>query len=397
MLQFAGKMFLFCAVSFMLKAAPDTFRFDFEHGEGKKLPPKTRHVIGRDEGGTLQVIPAEGIEPYKKALHAEVDGQKPDARLLILQKIPAQNGQVLQFEGRVKGKGTAMFGIYGYRKGGIMAAPDKFQIARRHLLLKAREAMGIGEQVLEVPEETIRTIISEYTMEGGVRGLKKRMDTLCREAAVRVVKGEDPLPLIVTPENVREFIDAKPIRHDHILEKKNPGIVTGLAWTAAGGEILFIETLLSGGSGKVQITGQLGDVMKESVQIALSLVKSLFPEEAKKLENSDLHVHVPAGAVPKDGPSAGITLTTALASLITGREVSPDIAMTGEISLRGVVMPIGGLPEKLMAAVRAGISRVLIPAENMDDLDEVPAEVKDQLEIIPVHDIQEVLKITEIC
>ena len=137
--------------------------------------------------------------------------------------------------------------------------------------------------------------------------------------------------------------------------------------------------------------------MKESVQIALSLVKSLFPEEAKKLENSDLHVHVPAGAVPKDGPSAGITLTTALASLITGREVSPDIAMTGEISLRGVVMPIGGLPEKLMAAVRAGISRVLIPAENMDDLDEVPAEVKDQLEIIPVHDIQEVLKITEIC
>ena len=276
-------------------------------------------------------------------------------------------------------------------------ASDKFQIARRHLLPKAREAMGIGEQVLEVPEETIRTIISEYTMEGGVRGLKKRMDTLCREAAVRVVKGEDPLPLIVTPENVREFIDAKPIRHDHILEKKNPGIVTGLAWTAAGGEILFIETLLSGGNGKVQITGQLGDVMKESVQIALSLVKSLFPEEAKKLENSDLHVHVPAGAVPKDGPSAGITLTTALASLITGREVSPDIAMTGEISLRGVVMPIGGLPEKLMAAVRAGISRVLIPAENMDDLDEVPAEVKDQLEIIPVHDIQEVLKITEIC
>ena len=275
-------------------------------------------------------------------------------------------------------------------------AADKFQIAKRHLLPKAREAMGIDERVLEVPDETIRTIISEYTMEGGVRGLKKRMDTLCREAAVRVVKGDDPLPITVTPENVRDYIDAKPIRHDHILEKKAPGIVTGLAWTAAGGEILFIETLLSEGNGKVQITGQLGDVMKESVQIALSLVKSLFPEEAKELEKKDLHVHVPAGAVPKDGPSAGITLTTALASLITGREVSPEIAMTGEISLRGAVMPIGGLPEKLMAATRAGILRVLIPAENMDDLDEVPQEVKDHLQITPVHEIREVLEITGI-
>jgi len=275
-------------------------------------------------------------------------------------------------------------------------AADKFQIAKRHLLPKAREAMGIDEKVLEVPDETIRTIISEYTMEGGVRGLKKRMDTLCREAAVRVVRGDDPLPVIVTPENVREYIDARPIRHDHILEKKAPGIVTGLAWTAAGGEILFIETLLSEGNGKMQITGQLGDVMKESVQIALSLVKALFPEEAKQLEKKDLHVHVPAGAVPKDGPSAGITLTTALASLITGKEVPAEIAMTGEISLRGVVMPIGGLPEKLMAATRAGISRVLIPAENMDDLDEVPQEVKDHLQITPVHDIREVLEITGI-
>ena len=275
-------------------------------------------------------------------------------------------------------------------------ATDKFQIAKRHLLPKAREAMGIDESELVVEDDAIRRIISEFTMEGGVRGLKKRMDTLCREAAVRVVKGESTGPVTVTAENVREFLDAKPIRHDHILAKKKPGIVTGLAWTAAGGEILFIETLLTKGKGNIIITGQLGDVMKESARIAVSLVKSLYPDETEALEEKDLHVHVPEGAVPKDGPSAGITLTTALASLVTGKAVSPEIAMTGEISLRGVVMPIGGLPEKLMAAVRAGISKVLIPADNVDDLEEVPKEVRDQLEIIPVKDIEEVLKITGI-
>ena len=275
-------------------------------------------------------------------------------------------------------------------------ATDKFQIAKRHLLPKAREAVGIDESELVVEDDAIRRIISEFTMEGGVRGLKKRMDTLCREAAVRVVKGESTGPVTVTAENVREFLDAKPIRHDHILAKKKPGIVTGLAWTAAGGEILFIETLLTKGKGNIIITGQLGDVMKESARIAVSLVKSLYPDETEALEEKDLHVHVPEGAVPKDGPSAGITLTTALASLVTGKAVSPEIAMTGEISLRGVVMPIGGLPEKLMAAVRAGISKVLIPADNVDDLEEVPKEVRDQLEIIPVKDIEEVLKITGI-
>ncbi len=274
-------------------------------------------------------------------------------------------------------------------------ATDKFQIAKRHLLPRAREAMGISENELVVEDDAIRRIISEFTMEGGVRGLKKRMDTLCREAAVRVVRGESGT-VTVTAENVREFLDAKPIRHDHILAKKNPGIVTGLAWTAAGGEILFIETLLTKGKGNIIITGQLGDVMKESARIAVTLVKSLFPDETEVLEEKDLHVHVPEGAVPKDGPSAGITLTTALASLVTGKAVSPEIAMTGEISLRGVVMPIGGLPEKLMAAVRAGISKVLIPTDNVDDLEEVPQEVRDQLEIIPVHDIEEVLKITGI-
>ena len=159
----------------------------------------------------------------------------------------------------------------------------------------------------------------------------------------------------------------------------------------AGGDILFIETLLTKGSGKIQVTGQLGDVMKESVQIAISLVKSMFPDKAEIFEKNDLHIHVPEGAVPKDGPSAGITLTTALSSLITDQAVSAKVAMTGEVTLRGVVTPIGGLPEKLMAAVRAGIETVFIPKDNEDDLKDVADEVKSQLKIIPVSEVKEVL------
>ena len=168
--------------------------------------------------------------------------------------------------------------------------------------------------------------------------------------------------------------------------------MTGLAWTQAGGEILFIEALLTKGTGKTVITGQLGDVMKESVQIAISLVRSMFPEKAELFEKNDLHIHVPAGAVPKDGPSAGITLTTALASLVSGIAVSPEYAMTGEVSLRGVVMPIGGLPEKLMAAQRAGVKEVFIPEENLDDLADVAEEVKQALKIVPVHHVPDVLE-----
>ena len=318
-------------------------------------------------------------------------------------------------------------------------ASDKFQIAKRHLLPKSMKAMGITEEQIVIPDEIIRKIIDNYTMESGVRGLRKRLDTLCRSAAVQVSKkiGEAAVaaakaeaaktkaadsveesadqadgqtdvstsaaavpvngdPIVVKEENLREMLDAKPIRHDRVLAEKKPGIVTGLAWTAAGGEILFIETLFTKGSGKFSVTGQLGDVMKESVQIAVSLVKSMFPDKVSLFEENDLHIHVPEGAVPKDGPSAGITMTTALASLVSGNAVAPTIAMTGEVSLRGVVTPIGGLPEKLMAASRAGIQTVFIPAENEDDLDEVPQEVKDKLTIIPVADVTEVLKKTGI-
>ena len=271
-------------------------------------------------------------------------------------------------------------------------AVEKYQIARRHLLPKALDAMGIKKNALKVTDGAIRRIIDEYTMEAGVRDLKKLIDTLCRTAAVQLVKNEGTT-LTVTKTNLEKYLGKKQLHHERKLSSPEPGVVTGLAWTRAGGEILFIESKLIPGKSKMIITGQLGDVMKESIQIALSLVKSLYPKESKVLDDHDLHIHVPAGAVPKDGPSAGITLTTALASLLTGKKVSPEYAMTGEVSLRGGVMPIGGLPEKLMAAQRAGITKVLIPADNEQDLDDVADEVKNKLEIVPVKKVTEVLKL----
>ena len=271
------------------------------------------------------------------------------------------------------------------------SALEKFQIAKKHLLPKAMQKAGITSENLIVSDDALRAVIADYTMEAGVRGLKNQLDTLCRAAAVKIVSGETR-SVAVEPRMLRSLLEAAPIRHDHILEAKAPGIVTGLAWTQAGGEILFIEALLTKGTGKTVITGQLGDVMKESVQIAISLVKSMFPEKAELFEKNDLHIHVPAGAVPKDGPSAGITLTTALASLVSGIAVSPEYAMTGEVSLRGVVMPIGGLPEKLMAAQRAGVKEVFIPEENLDDLADVAEEVKQALKIVPVHHVPDVLE-----
>ena len=271
-------------------------------------------------------------------------------------------------------------------------AVEKYQIARRHLLPKALDAMGIKKNALKVTDGAIRRIIDEYTMEAGVRDLKKLIDTLCRTAAVQLVKNEGTT-LTVTKTNLEKYLGKKQLHHERKLSSPEPGVVTGLAWTRAGGEILFIESKLIPGKGKMIITGQLGDVMKEYIQIALSLVKSLYPKESKVLDDHDLHIHVPAGAVPKDGPSAGITLTTALASLLTGKKVSPEYAMTGEVSLRGGVMPIGGLPEKLMAAQRAGITKVLIPADNEQDLDDVADEVKNKLEIVPVKKVTEVLKL----
>ena len=271
-------------------------------------------------------------------------------------------------------------------------ALEKFSIAKDHLIPKAKKKAGISEDNLIIEDETIKALINGYTMEAGVRGLKKQISALCRHAAVELVKNNKEI-LDVKPEELQDYLDQRPIRHESILEKRQAGVVTGLAWTAVGGEILFIETMLTKGKGKVKITGQLGDVMKESVDIALSLVKNMYPESHEVFENNDIHIHVPAGAVPKDGPSAGITMTTALSSLVNNIPVSPEYAMTGEVSLRGNVMPIGGLPEKLMAAARAGIKKVFIPDENKDDLKEVAEEVLNELEIIPVKKVEDVLSI----
>ncbi len=267
---------------------------------------------------------------------------------------------------------------------------EKQRIAREHLLPRAMKAVGIPEAALAVPDETIDAMIEDYTREAGVRGLKKRIDQLCRSAAVTLVDNPEA-KITVTPDMLPDLMDMHPVRSKHVPEKAGCGIVTGLAWTPVGGDILYIQTLLTKGSGKITVTGRLGDVMKESAQIAVSLVKAMLPEQAQQLAESDLHIHVPDGATPKDGPSAGITLTTALASLLTGQAVPPAVAMTGEVSLQGDVNPIGGLPEKLMAAQRAGVKQVFIPKDNMDDLGDVPEEVKQALEIIPASTVREVL------
>lgn len=266
---------------------------------------------------------------------------------------------------------------------------EKEHIAKDHLIPKAFEKAGIPKDKLSIDDDALETIISDYTMEGGVRGLKKRIDTLCRIAAVKIESGESNVT--VHKDELRDYLDMHPLHQDKVKEEGKPGIITGLAWTQVGGTILYIESLMTKGTGKLTITGQLGDVMKESATIALSLVKAMYPSKIKLLEKSDIHIHVPDGSTPKDGPSAGITLTTALSSLITGTAVTPQVAMTGEVSLNGSVNPIGGLPEKLMAAQRAGVKHVFIPEENMDDLRDVADEVKNALEITPVKQVTDVL------
>ncbi len=268
-------------------------------------------------------------------------------------------------------------------------AVDKFNIAKKHLVPKAMKMAGLKKKQLSLTDTAIRKIISDYTAEAGVRGLKKRIDDVMRYAAVKIVKGEEKIS--VKPDMLHEYLGRRGIIREEVPNSAVPGIVTGLAWTEAGGEILYIETKKVKGQGKIIITGQLGDVMRESVEIALTIVRGMFPEETKDIEKQDIHIHVPEGAVPKDGPSAGITIVTALTSLFTKKKVDPHIAMTGEVSLRGYVMPIGGLTEKLMAATRAGVKKVFIPDKNKEDLEDVPDEVKKKLEIVSVKKITDVL------
>ncbi len=269
---------------------------------------------------------------------------------------------------------------------------EKFHIAKEHLMAEVLEEYGIPEGKLTVDDGALRKIIEEYTQEAGVRGLKKQLEALARSAAEEIAAGQDAETHLITADKLESVLGRKVSRHEVAQRDNPPGVVTGLAWTPVGGEILFIETTDMPGSGEVILTGQLGDVMKESARISISLLKSRLPFDTVNFRDRDLHIHVPSGAVPKDGPSAGIALFTALASLVTGIKVDPHLAMTGEITLRGEVAPIGGLKEKLYGAQRAGIKKVLIPMENMSDLKDVPEEIKAQLEIVPVENVEDVLK-----
>lgn len=271
---------------------------------------------------------------------------------------------------------------------------EKFHIGKDHLLPAVLEDHGIEKDQLILEDAVLKRIISDYTLEAGVRGLKKQLATLARIAGERIVSKKSDGPFTIKEEDLEELLGRKVSRHEKAQNDNPPGVVTGLAWTPVGGEILFIEATDMPGNGNVILTGKLGDVMKESARISLSLLKSRLPMNTFNFKEKDLHIHVPSGAVPKDGPSAGIALFTALASLVTGHKVDSKLAMTGEITLRGAVLPIGGLKEKLLGAQRAGIKKVLIPKDNLVDLKDVPEEVRKDLTVIAVETVEDVLKET---
>ena len=270
---------------------------------------------------------------------------------------------------------------------------EKLEIAKRYLLGRQLEENGLKTEQCEWQEDAFHRIINDYTHEAGVRELERQIGAVCRAVAAQVARGKTER-VTVTSELVAELLGPAKYVRETKLKTSQPGVVTGLAYTPAGGEVLHIEAMRYPGKGNVTLTGHIGEVMKESVQAALSLVRSrdgqlgANPEDFRKI---DIHVHVPAGAVPKDGPSAGIAMFTALASLFSNRPVRPDVAMTGEITLRGLVLPIGGLKEKSLAAMRAGISTVIIPKLNEKDLVDVPEEAKQKLRFIPVENVDEVL------
>lgn len=273
---------------------------------------------------------------------------------------------------------------------------EKLQIAKKHLIGKQLKAHGISEDRLSFTDDGIEKIIYSYTRESGVRGLEKEIANVMRKVAVKIVSGEAQDKIVVTKDNVKEFLGVEKYLENEKPEHSEIGAATGLAWTAVGGEILTIEVSIVNGKGEILLTGHLGDVMKESARTAISYIHAHaddydIPERAFK--DKDIHIHVPEGAIPKDGPSAGITIATAVFSALTGKGVRNDVAMTGEITLRGKVLPIGGLKEKSLAAMRAGIKKVLIPVDNMKDLADIPESVKNGVKFIPVENVSEVFNI----
>lgn len=274
-------------------------------------------------------------------------------------------------------------------------ADEKTAIARRYLIPRQIKEHGLKKDMLEIPDLTILKIIEEYTREAGLRDLERRIATICRKVARHVAEGEEG-PFKVTAVNIGKYLGIPPYQPELAQEESQVGVATGLAWTPFGGEVLRVEVTLMKGKGGLTLTGLLGDVMKESAQAALSFARSRAESlgiDPQTFETKDIHIHVPAGAIPKDGPSAGITITTALVSALTDRPVDKDVAMTGEITLRGRVLPIGGLKEKALAALRAGISRVIIPEGNLKDLEDIPRHIRKKITFHEVKYMDEVLKI----
>ena len=271
---------------------------------------------------------------------------------------------------------------------------EKTEIAKQHLIDKQVKNHGLKASEFELTDEALQEIIRTYTREAGVRSLEREIAKLARKAVTKIVR-KDSEKVVVTPEVLEEFLGVKKFRYGLAEAEDQVGVVTGLAWTQVGGDLLSIEALKLPGKGRMKTTGKLGDVMKESIDAASSFVRSISPQigvKPPKFDAIDIHVHVPEGATPKDGPSAGVAMVTSIVSVLTGIPVKKDIAMTGEVTLRGNVLAIGGLKEKLLAALRGGIKTVLIPEENAKDLPEIPDNVKAGLTIIPVSHVQDVLK-----
>ena len=270
---------------------------------------------------------------------------------------------------------------------------EKIAIARKHLVERQLKATGLTPEQLDIDDAALARIVGDYTREAGVRNLERQVGAVTRHAAVRIAEGQVET-MHVGPDDLQEILGAPRYENEIAMRTGVPGVATGLAWTPVGGEILFVEANRVPGNGRLTVTGQLGDVMKESVQAALTLVKGHAEELGigpKVLTDSDVHVHVPAGAIPKDGPSAGVAMYVALSSLLTDRQVRADVAMTGEISLRGLVLPIGGVKEKVLAAARAGIRTVMLPARNRRDFEDVPESVRNDLEFVWLETVQDAL------
>ena len=272
---------------------------------------------------------------------------------------------------------------------------EKLMIAKNHLIPKQLKKHGLKKTQIRISDDTIRTIISGYTRESGVRNLERRFAEICRKSAMELLSQETPKRITVTPKNLEAYLGIRKFVRDQMNSADEVGLVTGLAWTSVGGETLEVEVNVMEGSGKVELTGNLGQVMQESAKAALSYIRANagrlgIAEDFYKTK--DIHIHFPEGAVPKDGPSAGITVCTAIVSALTGRSVRRDVAMTGEISLRGRVMAIGGLKEKTMAALRHGIKTVIIPADNERDLQEIDQTVRSQLQFVIATQVDKVLE-----